>query len=325
MKWTAVMEATLSERTFDRLRSLICERTGICFRDNKRYLLESRVRLRLAACEVTSYEAYVRYLEQEDDPNELMQLINAVTINETSFFRHPAQFDALEQELLPRLVTQRQREGKQTVRLWSAACSAGDEAYTLAIIIRERVQKRFPRMKFEIVGTDIDTEVLAAARAGRYRARAVRNVPTAYLHKFFNRNDETYVLDPVIRQMVTFKRLNLADQQAMQRMRGFDIIMCANVLIYFDAPAKNRVLQALRFALHPGGYLFVGGSETLGDTAGAFVPVRSEGAIAYRRPQRKGTSPGTNGSSSSASSGARSSGARPSSNSTAPGAFPYST
>lgn len=278
------MEATLSERVFTELRDLIRQHTGICFGDNKRYLLESRLRLRLVACEVTSYEAYLRYVKRGDDPNEIMQLINAVTINETSFFRHPAQFEALEQELLPALVRRRQDEGAHTVRLWSAACSAGDEPYSLAIVLKERVQPRFPRMRFEIVATDIDTEMLAAARTGRYRARAVRNIPTAYLHKYFRRSGEAYVLKPSVKDMVTFRHLNLVDAQAARRMRDFDLIMCANVLIYFDAPTKQGVLQSLRRALRPGGYLFVGGSEALGEEKAGLQSVQSAGALAYQRP-----------------------------------------
>lgn len=277
-------EATLSMQTFDRLRSIIRERTGLDFPDEKRYLLESRLKPRLLAMGVPDFETYVNRLER-DGTGEITNLVNAVTINETAFFRHPAQFEALEERILPEVVQRRRREGTTSVRLWSAACSAGDEAYSLAILVRDILEPRHPHVDFQIVGTDIDTEVLEAARRGRYRQRAVRNVPAAYLHKYFERSDEVFTIQPSIREMVEFRPLNLTDDRDMRQMRNFDLIMCANVLIYFDDTAKRNVLRALYRSLRPGGYLFVGGSETLGNLEVPLEPVREEGALAYQRPE----------------------------------------
>lgn len=286
MEKPGALEATLSEHTFNKLRSIIRDRAGIQFPEEKQYLLESRVRPRLVACEVSSFEAYVRYLQNEHDPEEMTHLLNAVTINETAFFRHSVQFEALRDALLPELIEQRRAEGTRTVRLWSAACSAGDEAYSLAILVKERIKPRFPNMEFEITGTDVNTEVLERARTGEYRKRAIRNVPTAYLHKYFRRTGDTFVLHSSIREMVTFETLNLANSRELRGMRDFDVVMCANVLIYFDQPQKKQVLQGLHRALRPGGYLFVGGSEALGDSAFEFESVQKEGALAYRRPRK---------------------------------------
>ena len=283
-------EASLSRQTFNRLRDLVREHAGIDFPDEKRYLLESRVKPRLLAQDVPDFETYADRLEQ-GDTREIARLVNAVTINETAFFRHPSQFEALEDTILPELVRLHQQERSGPMRLWSAACSAGDEAYSLAILIRETIGPRHPRMDYEIVGTDIDTEVLEEARAGRYRKRSVRNVPPAYLRDYFDRSGEAFVVDPAIRDMVEFRPLNLTDAQDMRRMRNFDLIMCANVLIYFNETSKKDVLQGLYRSLRPGGYLFVGGSEALGELDVPLEPVRHEGALAYRRP--------TNGSVSS--------------------------
>ncbi|MCS3663866.1 CheR family methyltransferase [Salinibacter ruber] len=285
-----VAEASLSRQTFNRLRDLVREHAGIDFPDEKRYLLESRVKPRLLAQEVPDFETYADRLEQ-GDTREIARLVNAVTINETAFFRHPSQFEALEDTILPELVRLHQQERSGPMRLWSAACSAGDEAYSLAILIWETIEPRHPRMDYEIVGTDIDTAVLEEARAGRYRKRSVRNVPPAYLRDYFDRSGEAFVVDPAIRDMVEFRPLNLTDAQDMRRMRNFDLIMCANVLIYFNETSKKDVLQGLYRSLRPGGYLFVGGSEALGGLDVPLEPVRHEGALAYRRP--------TNGSVSS--------------------------
>ena len=290
MKKPTAAEASLSRQTFNRLRDLVREHAGIDFPDEKRYLLESRVKPRLLAQEVPDFETYADRLEQ-GDTREIARLVNAVTINETAFFRHPSQFEALEDTILPELVRLHQQERSGPMRLWSAACSAGDEAYSLAILIRDTIGPRHPRMEYEIVGTDIDTEVLEEARAGRYRKRSVRNVPPAYLRDYFDRSGEAFVVDPAIRDMVEFRPLNLTDAQDMRRMRNFDLIMCANVLIYFNETSKKNVLQGLYRSLRPGGYLFVGGSEALGELDVPLEPVRHEGALAYRRP--------TNGSVSS--------------------------
>ena len=290
MKKPTAAEASLSRQTFNRLRDLVREHAGIDFPDEKRYLLESRVKPRLLAQEVPDFETYADRLEQ-GDTREIARLVNAVTINETAFFRHPSQFEALEDTILPELVRLHQQERSGPMRLWSAACSAGDEAYSLAILIRDTIGPRHPRMDYEIVGTDIDTEVLEEARAGRYRKRSVRNVPPAYLRDYFDRSGEAFVVDPAIRDMVEFRPLNLTDAQDMRRMRNFDLIMCANVLIYFNETSKKDVLQGLYRSLRPGGYLFVGGSEALGELDVPLEPVRHEGALAYRRP--------TNGSVSS--------------------------
>jgi len=283
MKQPNAAEASLSMQTFDRLRTLIREHTGLDFPDEKRYLLESRIKPRLMAQEVPDFETYADRLEQ-GDTCELTNLVNAVTINETAFFRHPSQFEALEDTIFPELVRRRQEERTGTMRLWSAACSAGDEAYSLAILIQEVLEPRHPRMEYEIVGTDIDTEVLEEARAGHYRKRAVRNVPPPYLRKYFDRSGETFVVEPSIRDMVEFRALNLTDARDMRQMRNFDLIMCANVLIYFNESAKEGVLRGLYRSLRPGGYLFVGGSEALGGLEVPLEPVRHDGALAYRRP-----------------------------------------
>ena len=262
------------------------EHAGIDFPDEKRYLLESRVKPRLLAQEVPDFETYADRLEQ-GDTREIARLVNAVTINETAFFRHPSQFEALEDTILPELVRLHQQERSGPMRLWSAACSAGDEAYSLAILIRETIGPRHPRMDYEIVGTDIDTEVLEEARAGRYRKRSVRNVPPAYLRDYFDRSGEAFVVDPAIRDMVEFRPLNLTDAQDMRRMRNFDLIMCANVLIYFNETSKKNVLQGLYRSLRPGGYLFVGGSAALGELDVPPDPVRHERALAHPRPTNR--------------------------------------
>ena len=271
----------LSETAFNELRTFISEQTGIHFRDNKRYLLESQVGRRLKALGVPSFEEYVRLLRNGRQPSELPHLVNAVTINETFFFRHPNQYQALADELIPALAEA--KSGLRRIRIWSAACSTGDEPYTLAIIMKEQVQPRFPRLRFEIVGTDINTDVLDTAREGIYGSYAVRNISPTLLRKYFRPEGDRYHLSPEVRKMVSFKRINLTDHSSMRSMRNFDVVLCANVLIYFDEHVKQQVTADLYSSLTPGGYLFVGTSETLHGVTRAFQPVRLDKTIVYQK------------------------------------------
>ncbi len=272
----------LSQRSFDALRALIYDHTGIHFRDNKRYLLESQVRRRLKALQLGSYEEYVQLIQNGKRRTELPALVNAVTINETFFFRHPKQYKAIANTLLPKLITESNR---RHIRIWSAACSTGDEPYTLALLIHDQVKERFPGVQFSIVGSDINTDVLETARAGRYGDYAVRNIPEAYLRKYFQHEGNHYLIAPEVARMVSYKHLNLTDHQALTRLRRFDIILCANVLIYFDTETKQAVITNLYDRLQRGGYLFVGTSETLHGVTRALKPVRFSKTIAYQKEE----------------------------------------
>ena len=273
----------LPEDVFQRLRSFIYAKTGIYFQDNKRYLLESRVGRRIAALGLPDYEAYLRHVERVSGARELPHLFNEITINETYFFRNPPQFEVLERQLLPELAEARLRDGRRRVRIWSAASSTGDEPYTLALLIKERLQPRFPGVQFEIVGTDINTDVIDVARAGIYGSYAVRNIPPAMLKRHFRQEGDRFHLSDAIKRYVTFQNLNLMDRAGMMRMRSIDVILCANVLIYFDAQSKQQVVSSLYNSLNPGGYLLVGFSETLYGVTQALQPVRFEKTIAYKR------------------------------------------
>lgn len=273
----------LSPRTFADFRAFIYEKTGIYFQENKSYLLESRLARRISALGMPSYEAYLRYLQSPGGQRELNELYNAVTINETAFFRTPAQFDVLERELLPEIALRNQKQSQRRIRFWSAACSSGDEPYSMAMLVREKLQPRFPQVQFEIIGTDLNTEVIRFAQEGIYGERTIRNIPPDWLKKHFRHEDGRYILSPEIRRMVSFRQMNLFDQAAMGTMRGFDVIMCANVLIYFDQASKQEVVSSLYHSLNPGGYLFVGFSETLYGVTQALQPVRFEKTIAYKK------------------------------------------
>ncbi len=274
---------SLTEDLFRLMRTYIYERTGIFFADNKKYLLESRVNRRLSALGIGSFEEYYRALMNGFGSTELALLINSITINETFFFRNEPQFATIENHILPQLIMRRRQEGINRIRLWSAAASSGEEPYTLALIIKEKFQARFPAFKFEIVGTDINTQVLDVAKRGIYKEYSVRNIPAEYMQKYFKHEGDKYSLSEEVKKLVEYRQLNLFDKASMRLMRDFDVVIAANVLIYFDYNSKESVVSSVYNSLNKGGYFFVGYSETLYGVSQALKPVHFEKAIAYRK------------------------------------------
>ncbi|HQT92344.1 MAG TPA: protein-glutamate O-methyltransferase CheR [Candidatus Kryptobacter bacterium] len=273
----------LPDDLFQQLRKLIYEHTGIFFADNKKYLLESRVSRRLTAMGVNTFKDYYGELMNGAGPTEIPHLINAITINETFFFRNEPQFAALEGTILPELIEKKRQSGSNKVRIWSAASSTGEEPYTIGLIIKEKFQPRFPGMKFELVGTDINTQVLDVARRGIYKEYSIRNTPKNYLDRYFKQDEDKFVLNEEIRKAAEFRQLNLFDKNGMKMMRDFDVVFAANVLIYFDFNSKQAVVSSIYNSLNRGGYFFVGYSETLYGLSQAFKPVHYDKAIAYRK------------------------------------------
>ncbi len=269
----------LSEATFEALRTLIYDKTGIHFPDNKRYLLESRVGRRLSALQMHTYEDYYRFLQNGGFRQEMPEFINSITINETFFFRQPEQMEMLKNDLVPAAVAR----GASRVRIWSAACSTGDEPYTIALVIKEQLQPKYPNVRFEVVGTDINSEVLNTARSGLYSRYAVRNIPEPIFKRYFKEAGDQFQLSEDVRRMVAYKQVNLMDRAAMAGLFQFDIVFCANVLIYFDGRAKQQVVQALYNSLNQGGFLLLSFSETLYGVSQSFRPVRFGKNIAYQK------------------------------------------
>ncbi|HEY9165609.1 MAG TPA: protein-glutamate O-methyltransferase CheR [Candidatus Kryptonia bacterium] len=280
---TSPQVSKLDDDVFIRLRDFIYEKTGIFFAENKKYLLESRVSKRLAALGLETYSRYFSELMNGRGAMELSHLINSVTINETFFFRNEPQFKALEEIVLPELAERKMQAGANAIRIWSAACSTGEEAHTIALIIREKIRPKYPGVKFEIVGTDINTHVLETAAKGVYKDYAVRNIPKNYLGKYFKQDQDKYQLDQEVAAMSEFRQLNLFDRNMMRTMRNYDVVFAANVLIYFDFKSKQTVVSSIYDSLNKGGYFFIGYSETLYGLSQAFKPVHFEKTIAYRK------------------------------------------
>lgn len=277
-------EAILTDGMFQEWRNYIYQNTGIYFQDNKKYLLESRLQKRMNHLGINSYEKYFDLIRfGPDKTREQKFLYEAITINETFFFRNQPQLDAMVNVILPEILMAPGRAIKNRIRIWSAASSSGEEAYSVAITLNEFIKPKFPKIEFEIIGTDINYAVIETAQRGVYKDYSVRNVPQFYMKKYFKFDNNSYFLEPVIKRMVQFREMNLFDDAAMRSMQNFDIIFCANVLIYFDNRSKVKVVSHLFNSLNKGGYLFIGYSETLQGISKSFKVISFPKTIGYKK------------------------------------------
>lgn len=275
----------ISDNDFENLRDFIYDVCGMYFSSSKKYFLESRLVKRMEACGIKSPAEYRKFLGSGiKGSDELKQLLNEVTTNETYFFRNPSQLKALEAQLLPEMVAAKAKIGFRKLRIWSAGSSSGEEAYTLAMMLLEKRENLLKDWIIEIVGTDINLEVLAQAREGVYSAYSVRNVPDFYRKKYFRQESpERHVLSPDVKKLVNFSMVNLYDDNKMVFMKTFDFIFCANVLIYFDIASKSKVVQHFYNNLQPYGFFFVGQSESLHGVNDKFKTIHFPGGFAYKK------------------------------------------
>jgi chemotaxis protein methyltransferase CheR len=254
-------EFAFDESDFAALRLLVKEMTGINLADSKRDLVYGRVSRRLRALRLPSFAAYRRLLEAEDSP-ELVEFCNAMTTNLTAFFRESHHFDFLREHLLlPRAADPR---ASRRLRIWSAACSSGEEAYSLAITVCEAIPDR-RRWDIKILATDIDTDMVARSRRGLYTHERVKNLaPERLQHWFTERVDAgeaVYEMSAELKSLVTFKQLNLMNDLPMAG--PFDAILCRNVIIYFDKETQKDLFGRIAKLQRPHDLLFLGHSESL--------------------------------------------------------------
>ena len=279
------VEDRLSDRDFQRLGTLIQRHSGIRMPPAKKTMVEGRLRKRVRALNLPSIHDYCRHIF--DDGNlagELVELIDVVTTNKTEFFRESAHFDYLLHRALPSLQDLPHHPGRdRPLRLWSAACSIGAEPYTLAMALSAQAEKRRGGLRFEIYATDIGTDVLARAKLAIYTPEMMHGVPPDLIRRYWRRSRDSdrpsVRLVPEIRQKVRFGHLNLMDE-SYPLPTDMDVIFCRNILIYFDKQTQHAVLSKLCRHLRPGGYLFLGHSESL---AGHSLPLAQVTTSIFQR------------------------------------------
>jgi chemotaxis protein methyltransferase CheR len=273
----------MSAEEFRLLRDLIHDHCGIYFQDDSQHLVERRLAPRLTVRGLAGWGDYYRFLRYGGSrKEELEEVVDRVTTNETYFFREMYQLDALRDEILPE-VHARAPRGKH-LTIWSAGCSTGEEAYTAAILVLE--SGLFADWEVRVFGSDISRRVLAIARKGAYGPSSFRGVDERLRRRWFREVDGKMQVREEARAMCSFGRLNLVDDDQLSVVGEVDVILCRNVLIYFDAPARRRAVDAFYRKLVPGGYLLLGHSESLLNVSTAFELVHLKTAMVYRRPLR---------------------------------------
>lgn len=282
----ATTKLTMSDEQFKRLRRIIYDRAGIHFPDDKKYVLESRLARRLTEMEIDDYDTYITFLSAGPyQAEEFQEMFNKITINETSFFRNEPQLEVFEKQVLPELIEA--RKAVKRLRIWSAACSSGEEPFTLAMMVHRTLGIRLPDWRVEILGTDISEKALETAISGKYTDYAVRTTSPLNRQRYFKKEGAFWILDPAIKSMVSFDVQNLKDRLAAKRHGMWDVIFCRNVMIYFDAEMKQQVVRMFGDQLQEDGYLFIGHSETLRGLDVPFEQTSIAQAFSYRKAARR--------------------------------------
>ena len=263
----------ITDQEFALFQRLIYKIAGISLSDAKKVLLVGRLTRRLRVYEFGSFTQYYRMLTSEDNPEELQTMVDLLTTNETYFFREPKHF-----EFLRELIAERQNPA--AFRVWSAASSSGEEVYSIAMTLAEAL----PTTPWEVVGSDISTQVLARASAGHYSLARTDGIPTGYMHKYclkgVRANAGTFLIVPELRKKTRFYQVNLT-HPVQADIGDFEVIFLRNVMIYFDPETKTKVVHNLLPRLKPGGHLIIGHSETLNGLTNRVVGIRP---TIYRKP-----------------------------------------
>lgn len=256
---TEVKAPKLTREQFAKVCEQIYALCGIKLTEGKEELVQSRLSKRLQALNLQTFEQYLDYVKKDSSKQEIVKMIDVLMTNKTSFFRENQHFDFLRERVLPALEAERNKR----LRIWSAACSSGEEPYSIGITLHESIQS-FNTWDARILATDISTRILAKAQAACYTADVLQPVPAALQKRYFTEcKDEkgVFQLSDKVRNLVKFARLNLMHEFPM---RGpFDVIFCRNVMIYFDKPTQEKLVNRFYNLLAPGGFLFVGHAESL--------------------------------------------------------------
>lgn len=256
-------------------------KTGMMFGDNKAYFVERRLQDRIVATRNAGFRDYFTLIRFETSGVEMQQLVNAMTVNETYFYREDYQFDALVQHVLPEIATTR-LPGKP-IRIWSLPCSTGEEPYSIAMQILENWAQA-DEYDIEILASDIDSRVVADAKLGIYSERAVHRLSEKLKSKYFKPHNDGYRMCDALRQSIDFSVVNVSDPVAMRRFRDIDVIFCRNMLIYFDDVSRRQAVETLYDSMRPGGVICLGHSESMSRMSAMFEPRRYGSTILYQRP-----------------------------------------
>lgn len=277
------LEISLEE--FQKFREFFYRKTGIQFDDNKRYFVDKRLIERIEATQSDSFRNYFTTLRFQTSGEELQQLTNSMTVNETYFFREDYQFKCLVDSMLP-AVCATKKPGSR-LRIWSIPSSSGEEPYSIAIYLIEH-WPQIADWDVELISSDIDTDILQKARQGIYSPRSVQHVSPLLLDRYFKKQKSgDFQICNDLRDSVEFTRVNLSEVADTRPYRNFDVIFCRNLLIYFDDLSRRKAAEVFYDALNPGGFVCLGHSESMSRITSLFNVKKFPEAIVYQKPEQK--------------------------------------
>lgn len=288
MTFSFTQTHTMSDDEFQLLRDCVYAHCGIYFDQDSKYILEKRLSHRLTDLNLATFHDYYHYLKyNRNKEQELMDIMDVLTTNETYFFRESFQLKAFSDEIIPELIKRKAARGERTLRIWSAGCSTGEEPYTIAMLL-----STIPELygwKIEIIGTDISQRVLQQARRAVYGKSSFRTTEEQDVKRFFHQHEDGYKVNDSIRELVTISHLNLFDTHRLTMLGKMDLIFCRNVIIYFDQAAKKKVIESFHSALYDGGFLLLGHSESLMNITTLFTLRHFKNDMIYQKPERQAT------------------------------------
>lgn len=274
--------SALTDEEFTRFRDFIYAKCGIWIDDKRKYLIQNRFEGRLSALGLKSFSDYIKLLQYDTNRDkELPYVYELITTNETSFFRDQKQLDAFTQNVLMPIVNEQRSKNRFELNIWSAGCSSGEEPYTLAIILHEKLGPEFRKWRITITGCDLSLPMIAKAKAGIYTDYAFKTTPEEIKKKYFSPVEGGFKISPLVTGIVSFQQLNLNDALAVKRLPKSHVVFCRNVIIYFDDAMKKKAAAAFYDNLLPGGFLVLGHSETLHGISRAFTPKLFPGSVVY--------------------------------------------
>lgn len=283
----AMMESKISPKEFVIIRDIVRERTGIYIRDSRSDYLEYRLKDRMLATGIHSFEEYYYYLKYSPGTSgELQSLINLITVQETSFFRNPDQLKSFQTAVLKEILEKKNKSGHRSLRIWSAACSTGEEPLTLSIILNEYLQYLF-NWDVEILATDISTRALDLAKKGNYDEQRFKDIPKELTEKYFTQTNVGYMAKETLTRLIKHLHMNLTsdfEKNLIISKQKMDVIFCRNVFIYFPDEVKEKITEGFYNVLNPGGYLFLGNAESIDIRKIPFKMTFMPGGMVYQKP-----------------------------------------
>lgn len=263
----------ITDGEFGQISQLVYDEFGIHLTDQKKSLVISRLNKVLHQRGFRSFHDYYEFVVNDKTGEALKELVTKISTNHSYFYREKEHFEWLEKKVLPDIEARRLRTGENTLRIWSAGCASGEEVYTTAMVLREYFGKSISEWDIGLLATDISMKVLQNALLGEYEENRLRELPVPMRDRYFKSKGEHFVLTQEIKDMVLFKKLNLMDAQYPFRGQ-FDVVFCRNVMIYFDQPTREALVNRFYQVVRPEGWLFIGHSESLSQTRTPFAYVR---------------------------------------------------